>query len=474
MIATALLFASIFSLSARNGSPTLHDVQIKEVDVARQNEQMHVAFVMDLTNMELGKNEQVIYTPVLTSADGTQQIALDKIVLNGRNISILEERSPKIRVQGAATTVRRVNGTRQEISYSKVLPYSAWMDNSTLYLAEDLCGCGDLQSQDRMELASMVIELPEPVVRFEQPQVEQTKMRTMRCSASVDFPVNSLIILPDYRNNRAEIDKVISSINVVKNDCNVEITNIAIHGYASPEGSYEHNAYLAENRTKALTDYVKGLYDIPADRFTIESTPENWDDLREFVEGSDLPHRTELLEIIDNPSLKPDVKDWRMKLRYPDDYRILLQTVYPSLRRSDFTISYLVRPFTVEEALEVMKVSPKQVSLHEMFTAAQTLGTDTEEYKEMILLAAKTYPDEPVANYNAAVVMVGRGDYDSALSYLNKVPESGNALNLKGVVALKRGKLDVARDYFQQAAAQGMTNAVKNIEIIDLMHTMNK
>ena len=38
------------------------------------------------------------------------------------------------------------------------------------------------------------------------------------------------------------------------------ITEVWIKGFASPEGSYANNTYLAENRAKALRDYVKSLY----------------------------------------------------------------------------------------------------------------------------------------------------------------------------------------------------------------------
>lgn len=465
-----MLLTACLTLSALDGGATLQSVRVDELELTRRDGRLNVAFVLDVSSVELGRNQQVIYTPVLSSADGTQRAALDKIVLNGRNVSILEARSPKTRVAGASQTLRRLNGTSQSVSYRAELPYGPWMDGATLYLSEDVCGCGDLQSQDRVELASYSAR-PDfrsgDLALFVEPEIEQPKIRHEKGRASVDFVVNELTIRPEYRNNRAEIAKIVSTIDVVRKDANVEITGVEIHGYASPEDTWEHNAYLAEHRTLALKDYVMGLYDLPAGIFTADSTPEDWSGLREQVAASELAHRAELLSIIDDESLAPDAKDWRMKLRYPEDYAVLLETVFPSLRRSEYTVSYIVRPFTAEEALEVLKVSPGQVSLYEMFWAARSLGVNTEGYNEIIDLAVRTYPAEPAANYNAAVVAVNRGDYDAALRYLDKVPESGRTQNVRGVIALNRWDYAAARTLFRQAAEQDVPDAVRNLEILD-------
>ncbi|MCH5177786.1 MAG: DUF3868 domain-containing protein [Prevotellaceae bacterium] len=475
-ISIVALLASCCTLSARTND-SIQPVKINGLDVYRQNDNMNVEFVADFSDIRLKKNHQIVYTPVLTTADGSERLALDKIVLNGRNVAIVEERSPKTRVQGAAATLRRKNGAAQSFTYSTTQPYQPWMDDATLYLAEDVCGCGDLQSQNSMLLThfdNTPIQPTDFVAALVEPQVEQPKIRHEKGSAYVDFVVNQFDIRPSYRNNHAEIGKIISSIDVVKNDGNVSITDITIHGYASPEGSYAHNTYLAANRTKALTDYVRTLYFIPANTFKAESTPENWDGLRAFVSASHLTEKQGILDIIDNPMLDPDSKEMKIKADYPVAYTYLLQECYPALRRSDYVISYVVRPFTAEEALKVMKVNPQQVSLYEMFWAAQSLGVNSDEYNDIILLAAKTYPDEPLANYNAAVVALRQGNYMTALNHIDKVPESAKTQNIRGVIALNRGYYDAAQQYFQSAVEQGMPEAAENIKLIERMTMLNK
>ena len=85
---------------------------------------------------------------------------------------------------------------------------------------------------------------------------------------------------------------------------------------------------LATNRAKSLTDYVRQQYNLPAEVFAKpEATPENWEGLRKAVVDMGagiLSHKQEILDIIDDSTLSPDPKEWRIKLRYPDDYRYLL------------------------------------------------------------------------------------------------------------------------------------------------------
>ena len=84
----------------------------------------------------------------------------------------------------------------------------------------------------------------------------------------------------------------------MKEDPYATITEVYIKGFASPEGTYKHNTYLAEHRAKALIEYVKGLYHFEQARFTVDFEPEDWAGLEKRVENSSLADKEELLVII--------------------------------------------------------------------------------------------------------------------------------------------------------------------------------
>ena len=86
---------------------------------------------------------------------------------------------------------------------------------------------------------------------------ETEKHRAEVGTAFLDFQVGKYQILPDFRNNAVELAKINNTIRTVTEDKNVKPTGIVLKGYASPEGSYASNKKLADNRVKALRDYIR-------------------------------------------------------------------------------------------------------------------------------------------------------------------------------------------------------------------------
>ena len=83
-------------------------------------------------------------------------------------------------------------------------------------------------------------------------------------------------------------------------------------------------------------------------------------------------------------------------------YNELLNDFYPPLRRNDYEVSFVSRPFNVDEAKVVIKTRPKLLSLNEMFLVAQTYEPASKEFKEVFDIAARLYPNEPIAILNSA------------------------------------------------------------------------
>jgi tetratricopeptide (TPR) repeat protein len=241
-------------------------------------------------------------------------------------------------------------------------------------------------------------------------------------------------------NNRRELRKITDTLDVMVKDPNVSVRQVKIHGYASPESPYEHNKMLATNRAKSLTDYVRQQYKLPANVFApAEATPENWEGLRRAVVGMDdqtLPHRQEILSIIDDASLQPDPKEWRIKSRYTAEYQYLLREVYPGLRRSDYDISFNFSDFTLEQAKEIYKKRPYQLSLRELWDVAQTMEPNSPEYNKVLQQAVNIYPDDPVANLNLANVAIRQKDLLKAETLLEHAGNSAEALNARAVLAI--------------------------------------
>ena len=303
----------------------------------------------------------------------------------------------------------------------------------------------------------VLIEKPAPYtpsyeLAYIEPQAEKEKSRHLSGQAYLSFIVNKTDIRRDYRNNAAELSKVEETINVVRKDPNTTITHIDIHGYASPEGSLANNTRLAEGRAQAFKDYVQQLIDLPASIFSVASTPEDWDGFIALLQEPGVwSQESDQILAIAKSDAEPDVKERQLKQRYPAQWKQLLADVFPSLRHSDYKVSYTIRPFTVEEARDIIRTKPQQLSLNEMFLVANTYAPGSKDYDDVFETAVRNYPDDETANLNAAIIVLRKGDISAAARYLEKAGESSEAQNARGVLAAKQG------DYSAAEAAFGLS-----------------
>ncbi len=115
---------------------------------------------------------------------------------------------------------------------------------------------------------------------------------------SVDFRVNSTQIDSGYKENTDRISKLISFLRQVQTDKTVNIINVSFCGAASPEGSYEWNRLLAKKRMESLEKLVRSKVEIPDSVITYDDSYIPWEYLSSLVETSDISHKDEILNII--------------------------------------------------------------------------------------------------------------------------------------------------------------------------------
>ena len=300
------------------------------------------------------------------------------------------------------------------------------------------------------------------------PDPEDTKLRQIEGHAFLDFPVNETVIYPEYRNNPNELKRIHASVDSAMFDKNVIITRIVLHGYASPESPYSNNTRLAKGRTEALKGYLIRKYNFKSELFRTEYTPEDWANLqgflvdsktrkvkgdfwydnKDYIETPELPdivqqYRNELLRVIGR-DMEPDAKEELLKkVGGGEPYRWLLEHVYPGLRHTDYIIEYEIKPFSVEKGRKLIYSHPEGLSLEEMYKVATSYKERSDDWLDALLIAAEHYPDEDVANLNAASGCVMTGRLVDAKKYLQKADEnSKQAKYLNNVIKAMEGSVD--------------------------------
>ena len=436
------------------------DIKILKADVQKADSVITIMAEIDISNLEITKDRSIRINPQL--ADNHNSINLPPILIDGRNKHILFKRNPEKDIFGEYL---RKNGTTQIISYSHTMKYKTWMGISQFKIDIDRCGCGN-NKQQLSEMVVMNIRVDaHPYVAYIKPLAEDVKNRKEQGFAFLDFPVNQTYMDPEFRNNIKELSKIYESIEKVKNDSDVQITTIHIHGYASPEGGFELNKRLAQNRSISLKKYLAKKYNIDPQIISVNSTPEDWDGVRQYVEQNDLIGKKEILAII-NSQMSPAKKDLEIKkINNGSTYQYLLINCYPALRRSEYVINYVVRGFNTEEAKEILKTKPQQLSLNEIYQIAQTMKEGDDDFDELFDIAVMLFPDDPTANLNASSIYIRKKDLKKAEKYLLKSDQNkAETKNNLVALALLQGNMDDARRYFYEASEMGLNAGSLNLE----------
>ncbi len=355
--------------------------------------------------------------------------------------------------------------------YVATVAYREWMGGARMRIDAEVGGCcgkpGEEKVGEPIESASFPVPDPEPVRPVYSPEfiyvlppAETTvKQRDISGEAYVVFASGKTEVDPAYKNNQVELDKIRATIDSVRLDPDVTITQVALTGYSSPDGKYQSNEKLSIARTQAIKDYVSGLDSMDENIFTTDAVAENWDGLRAAVEASDIAAKDKILAVIDS-DLAPDKKEAKLKANYGKQWKVLARDVFPMLRRTNYRVSYTVKSYTTtEDARRILRTDPSKLSITEFFLAAKGYAMGTREFDDVFAIAARVYPENEVVNINAANAAMSLGNMQSAKKYLERLGESPVAAYTKGVCCALEEDWKGAVMYFTLAQASGVKEA---------------
>ena len=405
--------------------------------VARKisDDKVEVSFSMDCSTLRLPSRRQMVITPLIISRSESDTLALPSVCIAGRNRYRMNKRKERLYgkeygkapVAGEGQEMIRFNRKRDMLlEYNETVPAQEWMSGARVEIFRELqgcAGCGEaLGNAPVAELPLFKEEVERPNLQIMVAQAEE-KRRSFTRSAYLNFKVNQSALLADYMNNPVELAKIYSSIDSIREDNNYRIARIEIVGYSSPEGSYAANARLSEQRAKALEQNLKHAYQLDDSMIDCRSVPENWEGLAAWLREYRPSYMQKVLDII-GQTPEPDARDAKIKaIDGGKIYNALLQEVYPKLRLVEYTVSYTVVPFSVEQGREIIKTRPDKMNHNEMYQVAASYGEGSDEYNRIIRMIAARFPGDRIANNHAAIVAWETGDYDAMRVYLKRLEE---------------------------------------------------
>lgn len=255
------------------------------------------------------------------------------------------------------------------------------------------------------------------------------------------------------------------TLAALEGDARRTIVGTDVVSYASPEGSEKFNNKLSDKRgqnaSKALSKFMKG---VDAGEISVKSIGEDWEGFQDMVAKSDLEDKDLIIRVLSMYS-DPNVREREIR-NMSNVYKTLADDVLPQLRRSRFITSVEYTNYTPEELAKIVEENIDILD-EEAILRAAALTKDNNDKLDLYAEAIKKFNSDR-AKYNSAVVYLEEGKVEKAADVLAKVEnQDADYNNVKGIVAMRQGKLEEAAKYLKAA---NTPEAKANLAAIDILN----
>lgn len=296
------------------------------------------------------------------------------------------------------------------------------------------------------------------------------RVRAQRVEANIKFLVNQANLRKSELKNGSvkEFVGMLKKINADREGLNLK--NVEVAAYASPEGGFKFNDKLAGKRQSVSEAYVdKQLKAAKLGGANVDAhyTAQDWDGFKRLVQASNIQDKDVILRVLE---MYKDPAEREQQIRNMSaGFRELADGILPELRRSRLIINYETVGRSDEQIKEQYKADAAQLSADELLYAA-TLTNDANEKEAIYKKAAECYDKDYRAYNNLAVMAFNKGDENAAKSYVKqafaknqKAPEGYANLAL---IALRNGNIAEAESNLSKAInANGFGEVMGNLNI---------
>jgi outer membrane protein OmpA-like peptidoglycan-associated protein len=293
------------------GQEVADAVRMSDVSVQVEDDSLRVRFTMHVDQLNIGSQESLTLLPEIIT-DGPA-VSLPAVVFSGKLRRKFDARkrtlSPETQNRDYRTYAVRKNETYTQ-EYETAIAYSSRLQAGELaveYRYDDCCN----RLWEKEDRFAYQLLLPEQTLPQVQPQIiairdtivirDTVYIRRIE-TLHLEYPVNRHEVYPDFGSNRTKLERLDALLDNFSG-------KIHLTAYASPEGPYDNNEFLALNRAESFREYLKKQYGIPNQDITTAHVTEDWEGMRKLVVANDFTGKTEALAIIDGV----DIHDGREK-----------------------------------------------------------------------------------------------------------------------------------------------------------------
>lgn len=287
------------------------------------------------------------------------------------------------------------------------------------------------------------------------------RVKAQKQEAEIKFLINQANLRKSEMKNNSvkEFVQMLKKINRDREGLNIK--NVEVAAYASPEGGVKFNDKLASKRQNTSEKYVKQTLKNTKVNTDIDAryTAQDWDGFQKLVAASNLQDKDVILRVL---SMYQDPQEREQQIRNMSaGFRELADGILPELRRSRLIINYETIGRSDDQIKEQYTADPTKLSADELFYAA-ALEDNADKKEAIYKKTAEIYPNDNRAFNNVAALEFAKGNNDAAKEYLAKAvnakSDAAEANANKGLVALLEGNTAEAQNHIAKATGANDLN----------------
>ena len=256
---------------------------------------------------------------------------------------------------------------------------------------------------------------------------------------------------------------------IAKDQEGLNINNVEISAYASPDGGVSLNEKLANKRQKNTESYVKKQMKAAKIDANLSSqyTAQDWEGFQELVKASNVQDKDVILRVL---SMYQDPQEREQQIKnMSQGFRELADGILPELRRARMTINYETIGRDDDQIFAQYKEDASKLSVEELLYAASIADTDAQR-EDILKTTTNLYREDSRAYNNLAVLAMQKGNNAEAQKYLSMArtldAKNAEANANMGLLALQQGDAKTAEDYISRAAgANNLAEALGNLHL---------
>lgn len=287
------------------------------------------------------------------------------------------------------------------------------------------------------------------------------RVKAQKQEAEIKFLINQANLRKSEMKNNSvkEFVKMLKKINSDREGLNIK--NVEVAAYASPEGGVKFNDKLASKRQNTSEKYVKQTLKNTKVKTDVDAryTAQDWDGFQKLVAASNLQDKDVILRVL---SMYQDPQEREQQIRNMSaGFRELADGILPELRRSRLIINYETIGRSDDQIKEQYNADPTKLSADELLYAA-ALEDNADKKEAIYKKTAEIYPNDNRAFNNVAALEFAKGNNDAAKEYLAKAvnakSDAAEANANKGLLALLEGNTAEAQNHIAKATGANDLN----------------